>query len=318
MPDDKWLEVSLVVDGEYAESVAEVLSRFAPNGVSLESTAIAPDLEGEGSPVGPLRVRAFLPVDERLEETRRRLEESLWYLSRIRPEQPLPTPQYTLLQEVNWLEAWKQYYRPLNIGRKLIVAPAWLEMDALDRVLIRIDPGMAFGTGSHPTTQLCLELLEMYLAEEVIDLGCGSGILSIAALKLGARRALGVDIDPQAIPIARENAAANGVAGQLELGVGSLEEIQGGKFSIRKAPLVLVNILAPALAKMLEEGLADLLSEDGVLVLSGILEEQWDKPVEEGEMRPPLLSVIRSNNLRVLDKRQVGDWIAAAVTHARR
>jgi ribosomal protein L11 methyltransferase len=308
----KWLEVSLIVDGEYAEVVAEVLARYAPGGTAIEATAIQPDPNGEGIPYGPLRVRGFLPVDQGLEETRRRLEEALWYLGRIRRDHPLPQPQYKWVEEVNWVEAWKKHYHPVEVGEKLMVVPAWLEPDTEGRTPILIDPGMAFGTGTHPTTQLCLEMVEAHLHPQVIDLGCGSGILAIAALKLGAQHALGVDIDPEAIDNARQNARSNGVEQSLDLEVGSLADVQQGRFSLRRAGLVLANILAPILAKMLDEGLADLLDAGGVLVLSGILMDQWQGSPEIEAA--PLQDVVRRHNLDVLELRQTGDWIAAALT----
>ena len=155
-----WLEVSLEVNGEMAEAVAEVLARFAPNGVVIESTAIQATIGDEGHPVGPLRVCAYLEVDDRIEDTRQRIEESLWYLGRIRE---LPEPAFKTVGEVNWVEAWKQHYKPVPIGERLIIVPAWLDSPDDDRIPIRIDPGMAFGTGTHPTTQLCLEILDHYL-----------------------------------------------------------------------------------------------------------------------------------------------------------
>ena len=155
-----WLEVSLTVDGEMAEAVAEVLARFIPNGVAIESTAIYADPEDEGYPIGPLRVCGYLPVDDRLEETRHKVEEALWYLGRI---SPLPAPQFRTVQEQDWAEAWKQHYHPIAIGQRLIIVPAWLESPDPARIPIRMDPGMAFGTGTHPTTQLCLELAETVL-----------------------------------------------------------------------------------------------------------------------------------------------------------
>ena len=320
-----WLEVSLTVDGELAESVAEVLARFIPDGVVIETTSIAPDAEGEGAPVGPLRVCGYIPVDGQLEVTRQRIEESLWYLGRIPAPFPLPLAEYKPIQEENWIEAWKQHYHPVAIGRKLIIQPAWLESMEQERIPIRIDPGMAFGTGTHPTTQLCLEMIENLLLSpdlsqppvlppgaDVIDVGCGSAILSIAALKLGARFALGMDIDMQAIPNARLNALQNGVAGCLELGVGSVAEIREGKFPIRQAHLVLANILAPVIIRLLDEGMTDLLIPGGVLVLSGILEDQWLG--KEGHVS--LKEALERHDLQILDRRQSGDWIALAVTRA--
>ena len=206
-----WLEVALIVDGELAEAVAEVLRRYAPEGVAIESTAVqSGDDESAGQAKGPLRVAAYLPEDERLEETRSKLEEALWYLGRIRS---LPPAQYQRIEAQDWSESWKQHYKPILIGERLLVAPAWIELDPGSRMLVRIDPGMAFGTGTHPSTRLCLEMVEASFAasplpDAVIDLGCGSGILAIAALKLGARQALGVDIDPEAIQTAQSNAEA--------------------------------------------------------------------------------------------------------------
>jgi ribosomal protein L11 methyltransferase len=300
----RWLEVALVVDGELAEAVAEVLARFAPDGVVIEATRIVPDLNSEGRVEGPLRVAAYLPMDPQLEEVRQRLEQALWYLGRIRP---LPEAEYNMVQQADWAEAWKQHYHPIAIGRRLMIVPAWLENPDPARAAIRIDPGMAFGTGTHPTTQLCLEIIEDALDApppigplDVIDLGCGSGILSIAALKLGARRALGVDIEKEAVDAACQNAAMNGVAPSLELGQASLAEIRGGNFSLQTAQLVLANILAPILIRLLDDGLGNLLEPEGKLVLSGILEEQ----VED------VLAAATRNGLRLADRRQINDWVA--------
>ena len=267
-----WLEVSLIVDGEMAEAVAEVLARFAPNGVVIESTAIAANLENEGHPTGPLRVCAYLEIDAQIEETRQRIEESLWYLGRIRE---LPDPVFKTVDEVNWAETWKQHYKPVQIGERLIIVPAWLEAPDDTRIPIQIDPGMAFGTGTHPTTQLCLELLETYTPQgsDVLDIGCGSGILSIAALKLGAARAFGVDVEPDAIPAAHQNAAANGVAKRLALALGSVDEIKAGALEIQQAPLVLANILAHILMRLLDAGMGDLLAPSSALMIALILED---------------------------------------------
>ncbi len=134
----------------------------------------------------------------------------------------------------------------------------------------------------------------------VIDLGCGTAILAIAAIKLGMERALGVDIDPEAIQAAQENVAANGVQAHIQLAVGSLEEVLAGKFGLRKGHLVLANILAPVLVRLLDEGLAELLEPDGVLVLSGILAEQ------AGDVQ----TALEKSGLRLVETRQMGDWVA--------
>lgn len=300
-----WLEISLIVNGELAEAVADVLARFIPAGVVIESTQIYADPEDEGYPVGPLRVCGYLVVDENTEATRHKIEEALWFLGRI---SPLPEAQFRPIQETNWMEAWKEHYHPIPIGQRLIIVPAWLENPLSDRIPIRIDPGMAFGTGTHPTTQLCLELLEVLTVDRrpltaVIDVGCGSGILAIGALKLGAEKALGVDIDPQAVAASRENAALNGVTETLELALGSVSEVLAGVGGLRAAPIVFANILAPILIRLFDGGLANLLTPGGALILSGILDEQAAGVIEAAE----------AHGLKLVARRQTGDWVALAV-----
>jgi ribosomal protein L11 methyltransferase len=301
-----WLEVSLTVDGELAEAVADVLARFAPNGVVVESSGIKFEGdEDEGSAAGPIIVRAYLPVDESLEEKRRKLEESLYFLGMI---QPIPAPVFRQIADQNWMEAWKVHYKPIPIGRRLMIVPAWMDSPQPDRIPIRINPGMAFGTGTHPTTQLCLELLEGCIPDqsktnptfEIIDVGSGSGILSIAALKLGASRALAVDIDPESIANARENARLNGIGDELLIGRGSVAEILHGDFALRHAQLVLANILAPVIIRLLEAGLATLAEPGGVLLLSGILAEQ----------EAAVLQAAQRAGLILADRRLSGDWVA--------
>lgn len=273
MADPRWLEVSLTVNGELAESVAEVLDRFASGGVVVESGVIYDEEEGEGTPVGPVKVYAYLPVDEFLEEKRQRLAEALWFLGRI---QELPEPAFRPIQDEDWMAAWKKHYHPIPIGQRLLVLPAWIEQTDLTRIAVKIDPSMAFGTGTHPTTQLCMEMLEKHLipGQTVIDIGCGSGILSIAALKLGASCALGVDIDSAAVKSTRENAQANEVLTGLETGLGSVAEVLKGNFSIKQAPVVLANILAPIIIRLFGVGLAQTVEPGGKIILSGILEGQ--------------------------------------------
>jgi len=300
-----WLEVSLTVNGELAEAVADVLARFAYSGVMMEQGVKYVDDEDAGTPTGPITVRAYLEMNDQIEETRQKLEESLYYLGRI---QTLPAASYKQIADQNWMEAWKQYYKPILIGERLVIVPAWMESPDPDRIPIKIDPGMAFGTGTHPTTQLCLELMERALIDtqlsnrdfRVIDVGCGSGILSIAAIKLGARSALGVDIDAGSIVNARENASSNQLGEELILEVGSLQEIMEGRFEFRRAPLVLANILAPVIVRLFDAGLADLIEENGSIILSGILQEQEQNVAQAAQAR----------GLQVNERQQMGDWVA--------
>ena len=296
-----WLEVTLVVNGELAEAVADVLARFAYSGVMMEQGVKYNDEEDAGTPTGPITVRAYLEVDAHMEEKRQKLEESLYYLGMI---QPLPAPTYRQIADHNWMEAWKQHYKPILIGERLVIVPAWMESPDPGRLAIKIDPGMAFGTGTHPTTQLCLELMEkeftIHPPSRVIDVGCGSGILSIAAIKLGAQTVLGVDIDAESVKNSRENADANRVGEEFILGVGSVDEIRKGQFAFDTAPLVVANILAPVIVRLFENGLADLIEGQGSILLSGILEDQTERVIKAG----------RAKGLILKERIQMGDWVA--------
>lgn len=288
-----------------AEAAADVLTRFAPAGVAIESLAtesafsIQPD-DAEGRPIGPLAVRAYLPANDRLEETRRRLEEALWHLGHIRT---LPQPEYRAVAEADWAEAWKAHYRPIRVGRRLVILPAWREASpAPDAVPICLEPGMAFGTGTHPTTQLCLAALEDYLqpGDHALDLGTGSGILAIAAAKLGAASVLALDTDPQAVRAARQNVRVNGVEQAVRVERGSLASAMGAYH------LTVANILASVIVEMLGQGLAETLSPGGILIVSGLLEGQ----------APQVAEALQSAGLRRAGRRQMDDWVALLARRA--
>lgn len=302
MADPRWLEVSLTTDGELAEAIADVLGRFVSNGVVVESGVRYNDAEDEGTPVGPVRIYGYMAIDENIEETRQRLLESLYYLGRIRA---LPEPEFRAIEDEDWMASWKQHYKPIPIGKRLIVVPVWIEVQDDGRIPVRIDPSMAFGTGTHPTTQLCLEMIETYVrpGQTVIDVGCGSGILSIAAIKVGASHALAVDIDNASVRSTRENAEANAVLEWIETGLGSVDEVRNGQFTLRHAPVVLANILAPVIIRLFDAGLADLLETPGKMVLSGILVEQ----------APAVIEAAQSKGLRFIEQIQQGDWVAIAL-----
>jgi ribosomal protein L11 methyltransferase len=297
----RWLEVSLTVESELAEPIADLLSRLTPGGAAIEAATVIDDGK-EGQPSGPYVVRGYLPVDDSLPEKRRRLEEGLWHLSRIRP---LPDPVYRDIEEQDWAEAWKEHYRPIPIGRRLLIQPAWLSPPAGQRIPLVLDPGMAFGTGAHPSTQLVLAILEDVLrpGQTVLDLGCGSGILSVAAARLGAASTLALDIDPQAVHIARENIRRNGVAATVDVERGSLEALQH-RTPPFQADVILANILAPTLEQLITDGLGEVLAPAGRLVLSGILEHQTES----------LATHAARFGLDRVEVRAIADWRALVLT----
>ena len=192
-----------------------------------------------------------------------------------------------MIAEEDWASSWKEHFKPLPVGERLLILPSW-ETPAVGetRQVITLDPGMAFGTGGHETTRLCLESLEQIMASAsdaeapVLDLGTGSGILAIAAAKLGARRIEAVDIDPQAVLVAQENCRLNRVANAVSCSATPLEQLPGGY------RLILANILAEELVRMAPE-LTKRLLPDGWLVLSGILAER-EQFVIDGFVSQPL------------------------------
>jgi len=292
-----WLEVSLTVNGEAAEAVADVLARFAPEGVAIEATQIISTPDDEGHATGPVRVLAYLTADDQLDSTRAQLEEALWHLGQLLP---LPQPHYQPIAAADWSESWKANFQPIRVGHRLRIVPAWLNPQLEpDEVPIRLDPGLAFGTGTHPTTQLCLAAIERHLkpSEPVLDLGTGSGILAIAAAKLGSGPVWALDIDSDAVRAARENAVANGVADRVRVEQGSLAEVLKASYS---APLVVANILARVITHLLAEGLAQTITPGGRLIVSGILESQAYE-VRAGLQTP---------GLKLLAQEQIEDWVA--------
>ena len=294
----RWIEVSLRADGESAEAIAEVLARYGHQGVSIEQAGIPPDTwdESEVPPPQALLLRAYIPDDEQLEDKKTALEAALGHM---RLMYPMPQPIYQVLDSEDWSEAWKAHYQPMRIGKRLLIRPLWIELEpAPGDIEIALDPGMAFGTGTHPTTQLCLEALERLIepAQDVLDLGSGSGILAIAAAKLGARQVLALDIDPLAVSATAENARANGVGEKIIAQCGSLECVLGGA---RRFDLVTVNILARVILQLTEQGLGEIVRPGGAAIFSGIIDSQQEEVV----------AALERTGLQTYARHQQGDWM---------
>ncbi len=297
-----WIEVSIEVDGEAAEAVADVLHRYGHQGVLIEHSTFPTEVwENDAAPEpDTLIVRAYFPDDDQAEGKKQRLREAIYYLSRLHP---MPEPTFAVVRDEDWAEAWKRHYHPLRLGRRLYIRPEWSTVtDARDDdIMLVMDPGTAFGTGTHPTTQLCLlaleELLPGWPAVHVLDLGCGSGILGIAALKLGAQHVLALDIDSLAVKSTQHNATLNDVAGRITAQRGSLATLHA---SPRHFDLLLCNILAKTIIRLAGEGLGDVVRAGGYAIFSGIIDEQADE-VE---------AALREAGFEPVKRRTQGDWVA--------
>lgn len=298
-----WLELSVAADIEAVEAVADILARGAPAGTSVEPAFELTD-EGLGARVDPTRpaiVRAYLPAGDAHDAARRAAEasEALGHLQAfgLRPIGELTT---RIVHEADWAEAWKTHFPVLRVGRRLVVRPTWRRhRREPDDVVLALDPGMAFGTGLHPTTRLCLAAVESLadrgiLADaRVLDVGCGSGILAIAAVKLGARAALGVDTDPIAIDATSANAARNRLGRRIDAREGSLPS-GDGPFDV-----VVANLIASVLVA-LAPLLRDEVRPGGALLASGIF---VDREAEVG-------AAFATAGLDVVGRSADGEWVA--------
>lgn len=295
-----WVMISVLVKQELAEPVASALSGIVPGGLVLESNYGGVFPHELDSVKVPVRVYGYLPVDKKLENRRKDITRALNNLAVIFP---LPDPVYSPLDEQDWATAWQKDYHPIPLGSRLIVVPSWLENPAPERIPVYLDPGMAFGSGTHPTTQLSLILIEECLAEnpvpEMFDIGCGSGILSIAGAKLGVSSVLGLDTDPDAIRVSLANAEKNQVSGNTSFTLGSVTELIQKEFNLSRSLLVVANIIAPILTRLFEDGLRDTVSPGGNLILSGILQEQL----------PGILALLDEHGFSLKTQRQQGEWI---------
>jgi ribosomal protein L11 methyltransferase len=271
MTENSWAEITCEVPGELADELADFLLELTGNGVSIENRKVDTFNIKELAEEEIKSVKGYLPADDRLQEQLGRISAHLAGLGA-----DLPRPSVTILQENDWANSWKENFKPTRIGERLIIKPSWESFVAGEGdIVLEIDPGMAFGTGTHATTRLCLEALERLIFREaalseeggVLDVGCGSGVLAIATALFGASRVVAIDIDPTAITVTDENAAANGVAAVVTAATTPLELIEE-RFS-----LVVANILAEDLVRM-SSLLADRVRTGGFLVLSGILCER--------------------------------------------
>jgi ribosomal protein L11 methyltransferase len=302
-----WLELSVVADPEAVEAVSEILSRFAPGGTSVEPAFELID-EGLGARVlatAPAVVRAYLPARDAL-AARRAVEDASTALGHLQAFdlRTIGELETRVVHASDWANAWKSHFPVLRVGGRIVIRPTWRRhRRRTDDAVIALDPGMAFGTGLHPTTRLCLLGIERWADEgrvagaRALDVGCGSGILGLAAARLGAMRVDGVDTDPIAVEATLANARRNGLVRRIHARQGSLPSGQP------PYDLVLANLIASVLVRLADD-LAAELRPGGLLLASGIFIDR----------EPEVRAAFAQAGLEVLRAEWEGEWVALEST----
>ena len=302
----QYREIKLKVASREVETAAAVANMVVPYGLYIEDYSDIEELAPQIAHVDLIeqelleRDREHAIVHLYVPEEENPAEAVSYLRGRLEAEGVPFTVESGLVDEEDWATAWKKYYRPTRVGRRLVVRPSWEPYErGPEDVVLTLDPGMAFGTGTHDTTRLCMELLEEYVRPEtaLLDVGTGSGILAVAALLLGAKSAVGVDIDEVAVRVARENAELNGVSDRVNFLAGDLVDRVSGRFGLVSANIVadVILRLIPDLERFLEPG--------GVFVASGVIDAR-EREVAEA---------LAAAGYLPLSRRESGGWVALAV-----
>ncbi|MDK2933347.1 MAG: ribosomal protein methyltransferase [Clostridiales bacterium] len=314
----KWIEVKVITTPEASEAVTGIMYDMGVGGLYVEDPRDI--LENERQPsdwdyledalknIDPnqVTIRAYLSaiatdeMDVHYHEKIALLQEKL---KNIRKYFDIGKGEIQVSEvfEKDWANNWKKYYKPVKVGEKVVIKPTWEEYQPRTEgeIIVEMDPGMAFGTGTHETTKMCVQLLEKYvnIDMDILDIGCGSGILGITALKLGAKSCLGVDIDENAVKVSRENAEINQVQGKMVIKRGDLLDVISGKFDI-----IVANIIADAIIS-LSKIVSSYLKNDGIFIASGIIQDRYE------EVKNSLLE----HEFIIEKELFMGEWVAVAV-----
>ena len=304
--DGTWIEVRVITKSEALEPVSGIFYSLDCKGVAIEDPE---DILGREQ--GPLTwdfadinvlehkgkfavVKAYFAEEDNIEEILGYVNEKLVELKEMGIDLGEAKVEHEKMYEEDWANTWKQYYKPSKVGEKIVVKPIWEEYEQKEgELVVNLDPGMAFGTGTHETTRMCIQALEKYVKEEstVFDVGCGSGILAIAAAKLGAKLAVGVDLDPVAVESAIENVGYNNL-NNIEILHGNLVEVIDGKSDI-----VVANILAEIIC-ILTDDVKRVMKDGGVFITSGIIHDRVDMVCEK----------LEATGFEVIEKNRDGEW----------
>ncbi len=277
----QWIEVNVAVTHEAVEAVADMLTSIGSKGVAIEDPQLINDLRNSGTwelcdipeqeNTEVVTISAYYADDEKLEKRLAEIDEQLALIEERIGKYRFGNTRFRKVSEQDWANEWKQYFHVTHVGKSLVIKPSWEKYAPKEgEHVIEIDPGMAFGTGTHHTTNMMMERLEKVITPDstVFDVGTGSGILAIAAAMLGAKSVKAVDIDAVAVRVAKENVADNGLSEQIEVREGDLLHGTEGK-----ADVIIANIIADIVIMLLQD-IPQKLNDDGVLLASGIIEER--------------------------------------------
>lgn len=293
-----WTEIKITVPAKDLGTAGDIAQMVVPYGIYIEDYSALEQEVREIAHIGLIdesllqkdRDKGVIHVYISPEESPR---EAVAFLSeRLNAQQIVHEINSESCAEEDWLHNWKQYFHPIPVGKRLLIRPTWRnEYDPKGRVVLNLDPGLAFGTGTHETTRLCLTALERYIREgaSVLDVGCGSGILAVASLLLGAGHATGVDIDELAVKTAKENAALNHVDDRFEAICGDLTKQVSGKYDV-----VFANIVADAVI-LLSKDIAGFLKDDAVYIMSGIIDTRVQEVMQALEGRFEIIEKLTEN-----------------------